>query len=86
VLHRRRPSHRFPPQCCAGGGVVVDLSATSRGFDYGYEAVRVRVKTNVLSPVQFKVYLGMLRSIQFLLLILIRVLRRSKKATVKSVF
>jgi hypothetical protein len=34
----------IPPQGCAGVGKKWLFSATSRGFGYGYEAVRIRVK------------------------------------------
>jgi hypothetical protein len=42
-LHRAvKVAPPFPPQGCAGGGVVVALS--SRGYGYGSEALRIRVK------------------------------------------
>jgi hypothetical protein len=35
---------------CARGRVVVLFSATSSGFGYGYEAVRINVKKLVVDP------------------------------------
>jgi hypothetical protein len=41
------------PLGCAGGGKEVVFSGTSRGFGYGYEAVRIKVKEKTQSKRYF---------------------------------